>query len=319
MKWFKYTIKTVSDAADIIAASLYDIGVEGVEIEEDRPPSKEDLEEMFSDFYPEYESSDNTAYIHFYLEPEEGIEKKISEVSAVLEELKGYSDIGEASISVSSTEDKDWINSWKEFFHKFVIDDILIIPSWESEENSDEYSLVLHIDPGTAFGTGMHETTRLAIRQLRKYNVPGCCVFDVGTGSGILGITALKSGAAYVKAVDIDPNAVPAVSDNLKSNDVDEELFDLVIGNIINDDRVMDISDDSKYDIVTANMLAEILIPLAPVIGRYMKPGALIITSGILENKTDQVKDAFSENGFETIDTMTDGEWVSVVFRKRAE
>ena len=317
MKWIKYSLKTRSDAADIIAASLYDCGIEGVEIDENRPPSREDLEEMFADFYPDYDYTDDTATIHFYLEPGDEIEDKLAEVSAMLEEVKKYSDIGEGTISVSSTEDKDWINSWKEYFHKFSIDDILIIPSWEHEDETDDYDLVLHIDPGTAFGTGMHETTRLAVKQLRKFVKPGDSILDVGTGSGILGIVGLKSGAGYVKALDIDPNAVPAVNHNLTANAVDEETFDLIIGNIIADQSFMDDADTGKYDLVTANILADVLTGIAPVIGKYMRPGAAIITSGILENKTEEVLDAFRKNGFTDVNTISEGEWVSIAFQKK--
>jgi len=318
MKWIRYSLRTVSDAADIIAASLYDIGIEGVEIEENRPPSKEDLEQMFEDFIPEYDGSDNTAVVHFYLEPGPETEGMVAKVSEMIEDLRRTADIGEGTVTVSETEDVDWINSWKQYFHKFTVDgDILIIPSWEEEEDTGRYSLVLHIDPGTAFGTGMHETTRLAIRQLRKYLKPKDAVLDIGTGSGILGITALKSGASFVKGVDIDPNAVNAVNDNLVSNEIEGAAFEMLIGNLITDDGFMEPSDLEKYDIVTANILADVLTAIAPKAGKYMKDGALIVTSGILENKTSEVMDAFAANGFKPVETISEGEWVSVTFRKK--
>ena len=224
--------------------------------------------------------------------------------------------IGEGSIEESSTEDKDWINNWKEYFHQFYVDDILIVPSWEEVKAEDKDKMILHIDPGTAFGTGMHETTQLVIRQLKKYVKEGDQILDVGTGSGILGIVALKLGAAHVTGTDLDPCAVPAVEENKEANEIADESFDMMIGNIIDDKAVQDQVGYEKYDIVTANILADVLVPLTPVIVHQMKKGAYYITSGILDVKESVVTDAVKAAGLQLVEVTRQGEWVSVTARK---
>ena len=220
------------------------------------------------------------------------------------------------TIEESQTEDKDWINNWKEFFHQFYVDDILIVPSWEEVKEEDKDKMILHIDPGTAFGTGMHETTQLVIRQLKKYVKPGIELLDVGTGSGILGITALKLGAGHVVGTDLDPCAVPAVQDNKEANQIVDDTFDMMIGNIIDDKEVQDQVGYEKYDIVAANILADVLVPLTPVIVHQMKKGAYYITSGILDVKEEVVKEAVQKAGLTLVEVTRQGEWVCVTARK---
>ena len=235
---------------------------------------------------------------------------------AALDELKSYMDIGEATIEESQTEDKDWINNWKQYFHQFYVDDILIVPSWEVVKAEDQDKMILHIDPGTAFGTGMHETTQLVIRQLKKYVTQDTEMLDVGTGSGILGIVAIKLGAKHVLGTDLDPCAVPAVAENKEVNGIPEEAFDMMIGNIIDDKDVQDQAGYEKYDIVTANILADVLIPLTPVIVHQMKKGAYYITSGILDVKEEVVVEAVKAAGLTVVEVTHQGEWVSVTARK---
>ena len=212
--------------------------------------------------------------------------------------------------------DKDWINNWKEFFHQFYVDDILIVPSWEEVKEEDKDKMILHIDPGTAFGTGMHETTQLVIRQLKKFVTKDTQMLDVGTGSGILGIVALKLGAAHVVGTDLDPCAIPAVADNKAANGIKDETFDMLIGNIIDDKEVQDTVGYEKYDIVTANILADVLVPLTPVIVNQMKKGAYYITSGILDVKEEVVVKAVQDAGLQLVEVTHQGEWVSVTARK---
>ncbi len=238
------------------------------------------------------------------------------DVKEALEDLRSFVDIGEATITESQTEDKDWINNWKQYFHQFYVDDILIVPSWEEVKAEDKDKMILHIDPGTAFGTGMHETTQLVIRQLKKFVKPGMEILDVGTGSGILGIVALKLGAGHVVGTDLDPCAVPAVSENKEANQIEEKSFDMMIGNIIDDKEVQDQVGYEKYDIVTANILADVLVPLTPVIVAQMKKGAYYITSGILDVKEDVVVKAVKDAGLTLVEVTHQGEWVSVTARK---
>ena len=316
MKWNRFTIKTKTEAEDVIISALADVGVEGVEIQDKQPLTETDKEQMFVDIMPEGPADDGIAYLNFYLEEDTETAPVLEKVRAVLEEVRGYMDIGEGTITESQTEDKDWINNWKEYFHQFYVDDILIVPSWEEVKEEDKDKMILHIDPGTAFGTGMHETTQLVIRQLKKFVTKDTQMLDVGTGSGILGIVAIKLGAAHVVGTDLDPCAIPAVADNKEANDIKDETFDMLIGNIIDDKEVQDTVGYEKYDIVTANILADVLVPLTPVIVNQMKKGAYYITSGILDVKEEVVVKAVKDAGLQLVEVTHQGEWVSVTARK---
>ena len=316
MKWNRFTLKTKTDAEDMVICTLAEVGIEGVEIQDKKPLTEEDKAQMFVDIMPEGPADDGIAYLNFYLEEDADKEAILKDVRAALDELKSYMDIGEATIEESQTEDKDWINNWKQYFHQFYVDDILIVPSWEEVKAEDQDKMILHIDPGTAFGTGMHETTQLVIRQLKKYVTPDTEMLDVGTGSGILGIVAIKLGAKHVLGTDLDPCAVPAVAENKEANGIPEEAFDMMIGNIIDDKEVQDQAGYEKYDIVTANILADVLIPLTPVIVHQMKKGAYYITSGILEVKEEVVVEAVKAAGLTVVEVTHQGEWVSVTARK---
>ena len=316
MKWNKFTLKTRSEVEDIVISTLADVGIEGVEIQDKQPLTESDKQQMFVDIMPDIPDDDGIAYLNFYLDVDEDKEKVLADVRAALAEMQEFLDLGECTITESETEDKDWINNWKEFFHQFYVDDILIVPSWEEIKEEDKDKMILHIDPGTAFGTGMHETTQLVIRQLKKYVKPGIELLDVGTGSGILGITALKLGAGHVVGTDLDPCAVPAVQDNKEANQIVDDTFDMMIGNIIDDKEVQDQVGYEKYDIVAANILADVLVPLTPVIVHQMKKGAYYITSGILDVKEEVVKEAVQKAGLTLVEVTRQGEWVCVTARK---
>lgn len=316
MKWNRFTVKTKTEAEDIVISTLAEVGIEGVEIQDKQPLTEEDKTQMFVDIMPEGPADDGIAYLNFYLEEDADKEAILKDVREALDDLKNFMDIGEATIEESQTEDKDWINNWKQYFHQFYVDDILIVPSWEEVKAEDKDKMILHIDPGTAFGTGMHETTQLVILQLKKYVTPDTEMLDVGTGSGILGIVALKLGAKHVLGTDLDPCAVPAVAENKEANQIVDETFDMVIGNIIDDKAIQDQAGYEKYDIVTANILADVLIPLTPVIVNQMKKGAYYITSGILDVKEEVVVEAVKAAGLTVVEVTHQGEWVSVTARK---
>ena len=316
MKWNRFTVKTKTEAEDIVISTLAEVGIEGVEIQDKQPLTEEDKAQMSVDIMSEGPADDGIAYLNFYLEEDADKEAILKDVREALDDLKNFMDIGEATIEESQTEDKDWINNWKQYFHQFYVDDILIVPSWEEVKAEDKDKMILHIDPGTAFGTGMHETTQLVIRQLKKYVTPDTEMLDVGTGSGILGIVALKLGAKHVLGTDLDPCAVPAVAENKEANQIVDETFDMVIGNIIDDKAIQDQAGYEKYDIVTANILADVLIPLTPVIVNQMKKGAYYITSGILDVKEEVVVEAVKAAGLTVVEVTHQGEWVSVTARK---
>ena len=327
MKWKKFKIKTITEAEDIIISTLYDIGLEGAQIEDKIPLTSLEKEQMFVDILPEGPEDDGIAYLSFFVEEDEegGLmlneepvteEEVVSRVQQELEDLRFFCEIGEGSIAVDETEDIDWINNWKQYFHQFYIDDILVIPSWEEVKPEDEGKMVLHIDPGTAFGTGMHETTQLCIRQLKKYITPDTELLDVGTGSGILAILSLMHGAKHCVGTDLDPCAVPAVADNMENNGIAPEQFEMMIGNIITDKEIQDRVGYEKYDIVVANILADVLVPLTPVIVNQMKKGGIYITSGIIDDKETTVVEAVKAAGLEVLEVTYQGEWVSVTARK---
>ena len=316
MKWNKFTLKTRSEVEDIVISTLADVGIEGVEIQDKQPLTESDKQQMFVDIMPDIPDDDGIAYLNFYLDVDEDKEKVLADVRAALAEMQEFLELGECTITESETEDKDWINNWKQYFKQFYVDDILIIPSWEEVKPEDQDKMIIHIDPGTAFGTGMHETTQLCIRQLKKYVTKDTELLDVGTGSGILSIIALKLGARHAVGTDLDPCAVPAVEENKEVNGIPVEAFDMMIGNIIDDKEVQDKVGYEKYDIVTANILADVLVPLTPVIVHQMKPGAVYITSGILDIKEEVVKEAVVAAGLEVVEVTHQGEWVSVTARK---
>lgn len=345
MKWKKLTVKTVTDAEDIIISELYDLGLEGAMIEDHVPLTAWEKEQMFVDILPDGPADDGIAYLSFFVEESDeeasgggGLQPGLSGaadnsyfmvssgqpvdmdalVAAVrekLEDIRQYMDIGEGSIVISETEDKDWMNNWKEYFHQFYIDDLLITPSWEEVKPEDADKKVLHIDPGTAFGTGMHETTQLCIRQLKKYITPDTVLLDVGTGSGILSIVSLMYGIRAAAGTDLDPCAVEAVRENMETNGVSPDAFEMMIGNIITDRKVQDWAGYGKYDIVVANILAEVLLPLTPVVKQHLKKGGIYITSGIIAEKQQIVVDAIEAAGMEVLEVTCQNEWVSVTAR----
>ena len=316
MKWNKFRLKTITEAEDIVSSMLMDLGIQGVEIEDKVPLTAADKEQMFVDILPETGADDGVAYLSFYLDEEEDAGAILAEVRGGLSELSAWTDVGEGIIEESQTEDLDWMNNWKQYFHQFYVDDILIIPSWEDVKPEDSEKMVIHIDPGTAFGTGMHETTQLCIRQIRKYVTDRTRILDVGCGSGILGMLALKFGAAYSVGTDLDPCAVEATHENMQGNGIRPDQYEVMIGNLINDPEIQERVGYEKYDIVAANILADVLVELTPVIVSQLKTGGIYITSGIIDDKEQTVVEAVERAGLEVLEVTYQGEWVSVTARK---
>ena len=316
MKWNQFRLKTTTEAEDIVSSMLADLGIEGVQIEDKIPLTQSDKEQMFVDILPDMPEDDGCAYLTFYLDEEVDKHEMLLTVRQELEEMRSYLNVGDCTIEESKTEDVDWVNNWKQYFHQFYIDDILVIPSWENVEAKDSDKMVIHIDPGTAFGTGMHETTQLCIRQLKKYVTEDTEILDVGCGSGILGMLALKFGAKHSVGTDLDPCAIDATYENMDNNGISRDQYEVMIGNIIDDKEVQDKVGYEKYDIVAANILADVLVPLTPVIIHQLKKGGIYITSGIIEDKEEVVVEAVKKAGLEVLEVNHQGEWVSVTARK---
>ncbi len=317
MKWRKFTIQTTCEAVDLVSSMLDDLGIEGIEIEDNVPLTEQETKGMFIDILPELPPDDGTARVSYYLEMDADAEGILAQVREGLEELRMFVDVGSGEISRSETEDLDWMNNWKQFFKPFTIDHILIKPTWEEIPEEHKDKLLVEIDPGTAFGTGSHETTQLCIRQLQKYLKPGDRVLDVGTGSGILGITAIKLGAGSAFGTDLDENAVEAAKENVAVNHIPAEQFPIITGNIIDDEAVQREAGLNCYDIVVANILAPVIILLSGEAARHMKKGAVMITSGIINAKEAEVKKAFEENpDFEIVEIARQNDWVSVTVRR---
>ena len=318
MKWKKFTLTTTTGAVDLNSSMFDEIGIQGIEIEDKIPLTEKETKGMFIDILPDLGPDDGVAKISFYLDEEEDAAEVLERVQEGLGELSAFTDLGARTIAASETEDKDWINNWKQYFKPFTVDNILIKPTWEEIPDEHKEKLLIQIDPGTAFGTGMHETTQLCIRQLQKYVTEESRVLDVGTGSGILGIAALKLGAKKVQGTDLDENSITAVKENLESNGISQEQFSVLQGNIIDDQKVQEWAGYEQYDIAVANILADVIILLQKEIPVHIKHGGVFITSGIINMKEEAVLEAFAGNEeFEVLEVTRQGEWVSITARRK--
>lgn len=315
MKWDKYTIDTTTEAEDFISMMLSENGIEGIEIEDNVPLTKEETGEMFIDFPPELPPDEGKSKVSFYLEAGEDHTETLKAVRIGLEQLRSMVEIGSGDITSSQTEDIDWINNWKQFFQSFYIDDILIKPTWEPLKEEDKNKFLIEIDPGISFGTGKHETTQLCIRQIRKYLKEGERVLDVGCGSGILSIAALKLGAGSVVGTDVDGDCIASTHENMTVNHLAENSGEFYVGNLI-DDKAFQEKIGTGYDLVVANILADIIIPMAPALYQCAKEQGVLITSGIIDFKENEVKEALEQAGFEILEVNHQGEWVNVTARK---
>lgn len=321
MRWKRFTISTTTAAIDFISDLLSELGIEGIEIEDNIPLTEAETKGMFIDVLPQLPQDDGTAFVSFYLEEGQAEQKDtsnlLSALRAGLEELKSFVDIGTAAIEESYTEDKDWINNWKEFFKPFTIDQILIKPLWEKIPPEHADKIMIEMDPGTAFGTGTHETTQLCIRSLARFIKPGDTVLDVGTGSGILSICALKLGAQKAVGTDLDEAAIKAAGENAQANAIPDDKINFYYGNLIDDPAVKDAVGEGIYDVIVANILAPVIIQLQAVIAPHLKTGGIFITSGILDVKEEEVKSAIAANPqLEVFEVKKQGEWISIAARK---
>ena len=320
MAWLKYEIVTSAEAEDIVASVLYDHGITSVEIKDKVPVPPEELDGVFTEILPDEPEDDGVACITFYIDEDAPDKEELrSNVARAVEELKTDYPAYSFEFSESRLDNDDWAHNWKKHWHTIQINDLYIKPSWEEVTPEMEGKKVLSLDPGTAFGTGGHETTRLCITGIQKYLKPGDCVLDIGCGSGILTIVAGMYGAGTCLGTDLDKIAIIASEENYRENaDGDERDVKFVRGNIVTDEAFKAECGFEKYDLVLANILPEVLVPLSESVDTHMKPGAYLIYSGILLEKEEQVKKAIEKNDrLDIIETLYDGEWLAIVSRKK--
>jgi len=318
MNWIKYTINTITTAEEIVSAALMELGIVSIEIENNVPVSGENQGGEFEELQPDLPEDDGFSKVSFYLGEDDDHEDIIQQVKAALAELKETMDVGEATIDTSVTKQEDWINNWKQFFKPFYIDDILIKPTWEELGPEDKGKIFVEIDPGVSFGTGKHETTQLCIRQLKKYLKPGNEILDIGCGSGILSIIASKllDGDCHLVGTDIDEDCIASTYENFEVNHIPRESGDFYVGNLTDDKQLQDKVGYEKYDVVVANILADIIIGMAEAVPPTMKQGAYFITSGIIDFKENEVKEALEAVGLTIVEVNHQGEWVNITARK---
>ena len=318
MKWKKFRITTTTAAEDLVSGMLIELGIDGVQVEDNVQLSDKDTKAMFIDILPELPPDEGIGYVSFYIDEDDVTDELLGNVRNGLEELKDFVDVGACTIEESETEDKDWVNNWKEYFKPFMVNDIVIKPTWEMVPEDMQGRMVVNIDPGTAFGTGMHETTQLVIKQLEKYVTPETDLLDVGTGSGILAVIAKMLGAGSIIGTDLDENAITASAENMEANGFSPDIFKVIQGNIIDDKAVQDEVGYEKYDVVTANILADVIMPLSKEIAQHIKHGGVFITSGIIDMKEEAVKKTIMENPeFDIVDVSHQGDWVSITAVRR--
>jgi ribosomal protein L11 methyltransferase len=314
MIWTKLSIDTSCEAVDLISAFLDELGVEGVMVEDNVPLSEEDLKTMYVDIPLITGEDDGSAKVSCFVDDSFDIESLKADIASELTRLEAFIPVGTKEITISKTDDdSNWQNNWKQYFKPFRLEDnIVILPTWETYDDIKEDDIVVAIESVLAFGTGTHETTKLCIGQIKKYLKEGQSIFDVGCGSGILSIIGVYLGAGYVHGMDIDEIAVKASHENAAANGFDRDRIDFTCGNLLDGETH---TPDRKYDIVVANILADVIMPLSGVIRPYMAENGLFITSGIIDTKEEEVKEALIQNGFQIVDVIHMNDWVSIVAR----
>lgn len=304
--WLEVSIITSSEAMEAVAGIMYNTGVKGVSIED-----PEDIE--YKKNHPgDWDYFDETllvvkdgVVIKGYYKDDESFEEYISYIKESIDNLHTYGiDKGQGIVTITKVNEADWENNWKKYYKPTKIGQKIVVrPIWEEYKSSLE-ELVIDLDPGMAFGTGTHETTRMCVKALEKYVKEDSTVFDIGTGSGILAIAAAKLKANKVIGVDLDPVAVKSAKENISFNEVDN--IEILHGNL------MDVV-NGKANIVVANIIADIIIFLTDEVKSFIEKDGYFISSGIIKDRKQDVINKLKSSGFEIIEENTEGEWVCIV------
>lgn len=346
MEWIKYQIHTTTAATEGIGTILNELGIDGFEISDHVPLSAKEEAKMFTDIPAELPPDDGKAILTFYMEnsqeektfystgsslrdAELQKEKKklqiltpedmIALLQKKIKEKSSYFPLSVEKITYTVEDDSLWKDKWKENFKAFrIAKDILIKPSWEETPTDCKADdIIIQINPGSAFGTGTHETTKLCLLSLRKYISSETRLLDAGCGSGILAISALLCGAHSAFCLDIDPAAVSGTLENASLNNLPEERLHAIHANILEDGASIKQKAGGKFDIAVANILADVIVSLSEHIGEYLKPNGLFISSGILAEKAGVVEETILQNHFNILEKNQMGDWISFVARKQ--
>lgn len=309
--WIEIKVITTSEALEPIEGIFYILDCKGVSVEDPNDILGREQGPLTWDFADinVLEHKGKFAVVKGYFSEEDNIDEVVKYVKEKVEEIRNMGfNVGEGRVEVSKTHEEDWANNWKKYYKpsKFG-DQIVVKPIWEEYEQKDG-ELVVELDPGMAFGTGDHETTRMCIQALEKYVQKDSIVFDVGTGSGILAIAAAKLGAKKAVGVDLDPVAVESAKENVEYNNLDN--IEVLYGNLV---EVI----DGKADIVVANIIAEVICILIDDVKRVLKEGGIFITSGIIHDRVDMVTSKLEESDFEVIKVNKDGEWNCIIAKSK--
>ncbi len=319
MDWIKTTITTTTEGIDAVCGQLLELGISGIEIA-DKDDFKEFLENnrKYWDYVDEEleRLKDADTQITFYLSCGAAGIEQLSAVKASMESLKAFDTekiFGSLDITTDNVRDEDWSEIWKQYFHPIPVGEkILICPAWESPKDTDGRT-VFTVNPGMSFGTGSHPSTRFCLEEIEKNLKDGDSILDLGCGSGILSITALLLGAKSAVAVDIDSNATDVAYTNLELNKLSRDNYITYTGDITSDAALRDKL--GKHELVIANIVADVIISLAPYVRSFMKENATFICSGIILERLEEVKAALSENGLEITNIKTDDEWAAITAR----
>lgn len=326
MEWTEVKIYTTTEGIEPVSAVLLDCGITGIQVEDDNE-LKQYLETSseFWDYVDEelMNKRPEETKIIIYVSDNPYGEEILMQVRSAIDRLKHTDvglDLGRLAIETKDNlNDEDWLNRWKDFYKPFNVGKRLLVkPMWEEVENP-EGRVIFNINPGHVFGTGMHQTTQLCMTQLEKYVTDESVVADLGCGSGILSIIALLLGARSAFAVDIDENAIKTAYENAALNGVDKDRYYVTSGNVIDDTALQAEMGEHCYDIVVANIIADVICAISPLVPRLLKDDGVFISSGIIRERVQDVYDAFEANGMEVVETLYKDEWVSITGKRKAE